>query len=201
MEITADNVGMIFKQMGITDNNLTSIGFAISLDKEFNWESYNEVDEITSWEEEDGYMVPVGFKKYNNSESGLKVLESADDAATVHMGGEWRTPTYGEIMQLSPNKHKKVQAEYIYDENDKPIDIMFTSLLNKNTMFIPCNSSPITELFYCGFDPYTICLLSSELNLEDIKDCRDISSDDLVAIGADFSGERCYGRCVRGVRV
>ena len=203
MEITADNVGIIFEQIGITGTDFTNnsmFTLSISLDKSFNWESYNEVDEITSWEEDNGYMVPSSFKKYNNSESGLKVLESVDDAATVNMGDEWRTPTYGEIIQLSPYKGKKVKADYIYDETDKPIGIMFTSLINENTMFIPCDSHPIVETLYCGIgDPYTICLLSSELNLEDIKDCRDISSDDLVAIGADFSGERCYGRCVRGV--
>ena len=203
MEITADNVGIIFEQIGITGTDFTNnsmFTLSISLDKSFNWESYNEVDEITSWEEDNGYMVPSSFKKYNNSESGLKVLESVDDAATVNMGDEWRTPTYGEIIQLSPYKGKKVKADYIYDETDKPIGIMFTSLINENTMFIPCDSHPIVETLYCGIgDPYTICLLSSELNLEDIKDCRDISSDDLVAIGADFGGERCYGRCVRGV--
>lgn len=39
------------------------------------------------------------FTKYFNSTSS-EVLEPADDAATVHLGGDWRTPTYFEMEEL-----------------------------------------------------------------------------------------------------
>ena len=104
-EITADNIGAILEQMGMTSTDLTPMGIGRVLGKFFNWDSYNnEVDVITGWEEdEDGNRYPTGFKKYNSGENGLTVLESGDDAATVYMGSSYRMPTIDEIRELRDN--------------------------------------------------------------------------------------------------
>lgn len=160
MEITADNIGAILEQMGMTSKDLTPVGMICSLDKLFNWDSYNEVDEITSWEEyDDGYKYPGGFNKYNNSEESLKVLESVDDAAAVHMGSQYRMPTIDEIEELRYNTtHTYIDLngnEYIQEEGQnetieygKLKGVRLTGS-NGNSIFIPaassCNASLLNE--------------------------------------------------------
>jgi hypothetical protein len=146
-EITADNVGMILEQMGMTDTDLTPMGISGVLGKFFNWDSYNEVDVITSWEEnEDGYRYPTGFKKYNNN-GGLTVLESSDDAVAFHMGTQYRMPTSAEIQELisgttqsfidlDGNEYSKEQAENGVIESGKLKGVRFTGS-NGNSVFIP----------------------------------------------------------------
>ena len=152
-EITADNVGAILEQMGVTSTDLTSTGLRAVLGKEFDWEPYAKVDEITSWKEDDeGHRSPTGFKKYNNSESGLKVLESGDDAAAVHMGTQYRMPTIEEIRELINGTTQsfididgnEYDRQYVYD--NKPIEqgklkgVKFTGS-NGNSIFIPAAGS------------------------------------------------------------
>jgi hypothetical protein len=83
-EITADNVGEILEMMGIVGTDLSELG-VLSLDKLFNWSSYFDTTDGGST-----------FNKYNN-DGGLTVLESGDDAATIHMGSQYRMPTIDEI--------------------------------------------------------------------------------------------------------
>ena len=155
-EITADNVGAILEQMGMTDTDLTPMGIGGVLGKFFNWDSYNEVDEITGWEEdEDGYRYPTGFKKYNNG--GLTVLKSADDAATVHMGTQYRMPTIDEIRELISHTTQTFidvdGGEYIKGtdivniEQGKLKGVKFTGS-NGNSIFIPAAGSCDESLLY-----------------------------------------------------
>lgn len=211
MEITADNIGLLLEQSGITGTDLTNFLFlgevsGYSLDKEFNWDSYNEVDEITGWEEdENGYRYPTGFKKYNDNESGLKVLESGDDAATVNMGSNYRMPTHTEIEELINNTTQTFididDNEYIKGTDTINIEdgqlkgVRFTGS-NGNSIFIPaagfCDWS-----FCCGIGMY-VDLWSSSIYPS--------SNDGASAYFAQLSEPmlitdetRNRGRSVRGV--
>lgn len=207
MEITADNVGAILEQMGMTSTDLTSTGLGAVLGKVFDWDSYNEVDVITGWEEnEDGYRYPTGFKKYNNSENGLTVLESGDDAATVHMGSKYRMPTIDEYRELMNNTTQTFidldGNEYIKGTDTVNIEegqlkgVKFTGS-NGNSIFIPaagfCDESLLYEVGMYGE------LWSSSLDggYVDIARYLYFYFGGYVVEG---SYDRCYGRSVRGVQ-
>ena len=145
IEATVDNVGTILEQFGITGTDLintptVSIGY--SFDKIFNWETYNKIDQIISYDEHGN---PNEFKKY--SEGKLTVLEPIDDAATVHMGSNYRTPTHTEIYELidnttqtfidlDGNEYSKEQAQNGVIEQFKLKGVRFTGS-NGNSIFIP----------------------------------------------------------------
>jgi len=57
------------------------------------------------------------------------VLEAADDAATVNLGEEWRTPTYYDFMELIDN------SDYSYDYEQGLAT--FTSRINGKSIVIP----------------------------------------------------------------
>jgi hypothetical protein len=187
--VTADNVDdillMLFGGYDVGNDLINTpdgpIGF--SLDKSFNWESYNEVDEIISWEEdEDGYRYPTGFKKYNNSENGLKVLESVDDAAAVHTNSQLRMPTIDEINELIENTIQTFididGNEYIKGTDDINIEhgkfkgVRFTGS-NGNSVFIPaageCVESLLNEIGMSGK------LWSSSLNDSNDDNARNLN--------------------------
>ena len=205
-EITADNVGMIFEKIGMTDTDLTPMGIGGVLGKFFNWDSYNEVDEITGWEEdEDGYRYPTGFKKYNNN-GGLTVLKSADDAATVHMGTQYRMPTIDEIRELISHTTQTFidvdGGEYIKGtdivniEQGKLKGVKFTGS-NGNSIFIPAAGYCVESLLYViGM---VGDLWSSSLYGGSDDDARNLgfNGDGGVSEG---SGSRFYGLSVRGVQ-
>lgn len=134
-EITADNVGMILEKMGITGTDLTPMGIGGVLGKFFNWDSYFDTTDGGST-----------FNKYNNN-GGLTVLESSDDAATVHMGSQYRMPTIEEInelinntthtyIDLDGNEYSTKQALNGAIEEGKLKGVRFTSS-NGNSIFIP----------------------------------------------------------------
>jgi hypothetical protein len=172
MEVTKDNVGEILEMIGIVGTDLTPRGMGGVLGKFFNWDSYNEVDVITGWEEdEDGYRYPTGFKKYNNN-GGLTILESSDDAAAFHMGTQYRMPTSAEIQELisgttqtfidvDGNEYSKEQARNGAIESEKLKGVRFTGS-NGNSIFIPaagyCYESLLSVIGMLGI------LWSSSLN-------------------------------------
>lgn len=207
-EITADNVGAILEQMGMTSIDLASRGLGAVLGKEFNWESYAKVDEITSWKEDDeGYRYPTGFKKYNNSESGLKVLESGDDAAYIHMGVQYRMPTIDEIRELmnnttqtfidlDGNEYSKEQAQNGVIEQGRLKGVRFTGS-NGNSIFIPaagyCFESLLGEVGMAG------TLQSSSLLNGIDGNARNLGFDCEGYVG-ERGNFRWYGQSVRGVQ-
>lgn len=141
MEITADNVGDILEMMGITGTDLTNTpvgALGLSLDKVFNWDSYFDITD-------DGGTLN---KYYNNG--GLTVLESIDDAVTVHMGIQYRIPTMDEINELINNTTQTFidvdGNEYIKGtdtiniEEGKLKGVRFISS-NGNSIFIPAAGS------------------------------------------------------------
>jgi hypothetical protein len=106
----------------------------VGVDKVFNWDSYFDTTDGGST-----------FKKYNDN-GGLTVLESSDDAATVHMGTQYRMPTYDEIRELisgttqsfidiDGNEYIK-GTDTINIEQGKLKGVKFTGS-NGNSIFIP----------------------------------------------------------------
>ena len=130
--------------------------------------------------------------KYNQSDSKT-VLESADDAASQIMGGDWRMPTKDEFQELLSNTNK----EWITNYNGSGVNgYKFTSKINGNSIFIPaagyCNSGSVGNVGNRGY------VWSSSLN----------TSNHSLAWSLGFnSGDcnmyynyRCNGQSVRGVR-
>ena len=206
-EITADNVGMILEMMGMTDTDLTPMGIGGVLGKFFNWDSYKDVDVITGWEEdEDGYRYPTGFKKYNNSENGLKVLESVDDAAAVHTNSQLRMPTSAEIQELIDGTTQTFidvdGNEYIKGTDDINIEqgklkgVKFTGS-NGNSIFIPaaggCYESLLYEIGVYGG------LWSSSLYDGNGVSARNLYFDYCGTV-YEYGFIRYYGLSVRGVQ-
>jgi hypothetical protein len=205
-EITADNVGMILEMMGITDTDLTRMGIGL-LGKLFNWDSYNEVDVITGWEEdEDGYRYPTGFKKYNNN-GGLTVLESSDDAAAFHMGTQYRMPTSAEIQELISGTTQsfididgnEYDRQYVYD--NKPIEqgklkgVKFTGS-NGNSIFIPAAG-------YCDEFLLSVIGVNGRLWSSSLYGGDDLARYLYFDCGGyvdENGGSRYCGRSVRGVQ-
>lgn len=193
-EITADNIGMIFEQMGITGTDLSELGI-ISLDKSFNWSSYFDTTN-------DGNT----FNKYNN-DNGLTVLESGDDAATAHMGPQYRMPTKEELEELTEyttqafidvegTEFSKEQAQAGAIGEGKLKGVRFIGN-NGNSIFIPvagiCTESLLDEVGISG------SLWSSSLSGIE-ADARFARS---LGIGRDigwWSSYRYYGQSVRGVQ-
>ena len=60
-----------------------------------------------------------------------EILDLADDAAHVHMGGKWRMPTKDDLKELVDNTTHRVEA--IHGVRG----MMFTSNINGNQLFIP----------------------------------------------------------------
>lgn len=93
------------------------------------------------------------FNKYNRND-GFRVLEASDDAATVHIGSEYRMPTKSEMEELINNctitfidlqgnefSKSETKDDRAIAENNLKV-IKFTGS-NGNSIFIPCSG-------YCG---------------------------------------------------
>lgn len=202
MEVTKDNVGdvllMLFEGYDVgTDLINTPMGaLGRSLDKLFNWDSYFDTTDGGST-----------FKKYNNSESGLKSLVSSDDAVTTHMGLQYRMPTIDEIKELinnttqtfidlDGNEYSKEQAQNGVIKPGKLKGVRFTGS-NGNSIFIPA-AGGCSESLLSGIGVYGI-LWSSSLGGSYDGGARylSFSYDGYVNEGSD---DRYYGRSVRGVQ-
>ena len=197
MEVTKDNVGMILEMMGITSTDLTNTPMGAlggSLDKFFNWDSYFDTTDSGGT-----------FNKYNNN-GGLIVLESIDDAVTVHMGTQYRMPTSAEIQELisgttqtfidlDGNEYSIERAQNGVIEQGQLKGVKFTSS-NGNSIFIPaagyCNESLLNDFGMYGK------LWSSSLGDSDDDGARDLYFSFDGSVGG-YSGNRGYGRSVRGV--
>ena len=201
MEVTKDNVGdillMLFEGYDVgTDLTNTPMGvLGGSLDKVFNWDSYFDTTDSGST-----------FNKYNNSESGLKVLESSDDAAYIHTNHQYRMPTIDEIRELinnttqtfidvDRNEYSKEQAQNGVIESGKLKGVRFTSS-NGNSIFIPAAGNCLGSLLnVIGMGGK---LWSSSLDDGDGDYARYLNFNYDGNVD-EYSGGRYYGRSVRGV--
>lgn len=200
IEITSDNVGMVLEQSGITGTDLTNTpagAFIYSLDKSFDFNSYFDTTDGGST-----------FNKYN-SNGGLTVLEPVDDAATIHMGSQYRMPTDIEIQELinntnqtfidlEGNEYSKEQAENGAIEPRKLKGARFIGS-NSNSIFIPAAGN-CWEYVISGNDSRGYVWSSSLYD--------DINNNNF-AIGFVFDNDgsvngsnirRGTGKSVRGVR-
>ena len=73
------------------------------------------------------------FTKYNSTD-GLTELEPQDDAATVHMGAEWKLPSKEQLEELTANTTSEWTT--INGVNGRK----FTSKVNGNYIFVPAAS-------------------------------------------------------------
>ena len=137
MEVTADNVHEILTFMfgTVPGYDLSALGFGISIDKVFNWDNYFDTTDYGST-----------FNKYN-SNGGLTVLESIDDAATINMSSDWRMPTVEEIREfitnttptfidLQENEYSEEEAKNDTISEGNLKGVKFTGS-NGNSIFIP----------------------------------------------------------------
>ena len=196
--ITVDNVKDILASQGVTSNDLRdamkATGMdAVSINKEFNWNSYFDTTDGGST-----------FNKYNN-EGGLTVLELSDDAASTHMGSNYRMPTIEEIeefilnttwvfIDVDGNEYSRGQAEDGAIELGKLKGVRFTGS-NGNSIFIPAAGCCVNSMLV------TIksgCLLWSSSLFNSYKASIWIFSNQGYI--NDSYDSRYYGYSVRGVQ-
>ena len=99
----------------------------VGTDKQFSWSDYKYGNSSSN------------LTKYNQSD-GKTVLESADDAASQIMGGDWRMPTKDEFQELLDNTDK------LWTTINGVSGYKFTSIkegYQNNSIFIPAAG-------YCG---------------------------------------------------
>lgn len=166
----------------------------VGKDKVFYWGSYFDTTDGGST-----------FKKYNNN-GGLTVLESSDDAATVHMGARYRMPTADEIEELINNttqtfidsdgkEYSQEQAKNIVIKCKKLKGVRFTGS-NGNSIFIPatgfCYDYLLDGINTAGL-LWSSCLYDSyDYKARHLGFCFD---GDVYNIDEG----RWYGLCVRGI--
>ena len=161
---TPEDSGLYF-QWGDTNGYTAE---QIGVDKIFNFDGYFDTN--------DGGNT---FNKYY-AKGGLTTLDPSDDAATVHMGSSWRTPTNADIVELvnnttkvfvdiQGNEYTKVENGTIDRYNLKGVKLIGK---NGNSIFIPvCGYGYDNELkynndsgyiaaadLYSGSDKYAACL-------------------------------------------
>lgn len=100
----------------------------------------DEVGDYYAWgetESKDSYY-KSGYKYHDGTEytkyyedDGLTVLEACDDAATVKLGGDWRTPTYDEMEELFDN------CTWTWTTDKDVAGYTVTSNINGNSIFMP----------------------------------------------------------------
>ena len=122
-------------------SNLCSNGFETAPEKYGDYYSWGETEpkEVYWWENYkwcDGSM--NSLTKYNTDSSkgvvdNIIVLEDADDAAHVILGGDWRMPTEEEMRELVNNCNCKWTT--LNGVNGE----LFTSNINGNTLFLPAS--------------------------------------------------------------
>jgi hypothetical protein len=166
----------------------------VGVDKVFNWGDYFDTTDNGST-----------FNKYNTG-GGLKVLESIDDIATVHMGSQYRMPTANELLELleyttkafidlGGNEYSQEQAQNGAIESGKFKGVRFTGS-NGNSIFIPAAGWGDED----GLDAvgFSACLWSSDLAFSPKSSWCLRAYLDGDASGTSWN--RYYGYSIRGVQ-
>ena len=154
---------------------------------ECSWESYKycnwSYDTLTKYNT---------FPLFGEKPDDKTKLDSEDDAARVHMGGDWRMPTQTEIQELLEN----TENEWVEDFNGSGVNgRKFTSKINGNSIFIPaagiCRDGSVDYVGSSGG------VWSSSLKDEypNLAWYLYFNSGDCYIYGS----RRCIGRSVRGV--
>ena len=172
-------------------------------EKVFDWDNYFDVNKESGYDE---YGFPISFIKYN-TEGGLTLLESEDDAATQNMGSDWRMPTITEIQELinnttptfidlQGNEYSQEEAQNFVISEGNLKGVKFTGS-NNNSIFIPAASVCDWDgLSYVG---HSGCLWSSSLGEHNSDSDRDLYFNYYGEL-YDSYGNRYMGASVRGVK-
>ena len=149
----------------------------VGTDKQFSWSDYKYGNSSSN------------LTKYNQSDRKT-VLESADDAASQIMGGDWRMPTETEFQELIDKTTKK------WTQVNGVNGYKFTSKINGNSIFIPAAGDCYDGSVY-GVGLYSN-VWSSSLDSSDSDNAWNLSFDSgYCSMGVN---SRCNGQSVRGVR-
>jgi hypothetical protein len=132
---TVDDLKNLLLETASGGNDLTGMGI-ISLDKQFTWESYFDTNDGGST-----------FNKYNETYIGT-IIEVVDDAAYIHMGPAYKTPTKDQYQELMSNTtpifvdlngqeftQEEAQNKAIKSGNLKGVKLI--SNVNGNSIFLP----------------------------------------------------------------
>ena len=156
-------------------------------DDECSWESYKycnwSYDTLTKYNT---------FPLFGEKPDDKTKLDSEDDAARVHMGGDWRMPTQTEIQELLEN----TENEWVEDFNESGVNgRKFSSKINGNSIFIPaagiCRDGSVD---YVGSNG-GIWSSSLKDDYPNLAWYLYFNSGDCYIYGS----RRCIGRSVRGV--
>jgi hypothetical protein len=198
--ITVDNVKDVLASQGVTSNDLRAVmqagGInAVVLNKNFARDSYFDTTDAGNT-----------FNKYNNN-GGLTVLESSDDAATVHIGSQYRMPTIDELeelvynttqtfIDLNGNEYSKEQAKNGAIERGKLKGVRFTGS-NSNSIIIPsagsCQMSNVVGI------NSSVLLYTSSLYMYNDGYASHLTLDADGYVETRGANSRSFGFSVRGV--
>lgn len=192
--------GTLWATENIKDSNGNKLYFAwgetqgytseqVGTDKYFNWNIWSENYPVDyafgayDYEDETNY----GMTKYNKIDNKA-VLDTIDDAATVNWGPDWVMPTKEQFDELVANTTTAFTEE--------TPGLVFTSVINNNTLFLPFDGTAIegyaynegTEGQYWSSSRYVpACSVSYEMFIE--SGGYSVSNED-----------RCRGCTIRPVR-
>ena len=119
-------------------------------------------------------------------------LDPEDDAARVHMGGDWRMPTMDEFQELLDNTNNA----WVDNFKGTGVNGMKFTGSNGNSIFIPASGYREDSSF--NFQGNRAVVWSSSLNKDTPTHAFQlIFRSDFIS--ADDSSDRCTGFVVRGV--
>jgi hypothetical protein len=178
---------------------------------------------VTNWffnDENAPYYNGENFTKYN-TEDGLMALLPEDDAATVHMGSDWRMPRPDEMIELLQNTDlyyisldgNIVAGPHVFAESisDTALDgskLRSLCLVKRGEVFDYSNRTNFVEFPFAG-EISDYLLEDKNLagfiwsNFRGHYDAGDAEFIPFVCNGTFNTGNLCrnIGRNVRGVRV
>ena len=145
--------------------------------KDFRWDDYQ-------WTEDDGSTL----SKYNATDSKT-VLDLEDDAANVNWGGGWHMPTKEQCEELL-NTTYVINAWVTNYQGSGVNGLLFTSVSNGNTMFVPAAGYWDEDGITAGrCHVWSACVSTRISTAYFFSDSGNVNP----------LGDRCDGKSVRGV--
>ena len=123
---------------------------------EYSWETYKFVGEEIRLEEDGESFEAHSVTKYctdalseyayNGLTDNLTELQPEDDAATVHWGSNWQTPSFEQWMELLDDNYTTCEETTLFGVNG----VRVKSKSNNNSIFIPDAGHRQNTDFYSG---------------------------------------------------
>ena len=148
----------------------------------------NNGEKAFAWGNSDYKFGEYPHTKYNYND-GKVVLDLEDDAAHVHMGGDWHMPTKEQWEELIANTTSTWTTKN--DVNGR----LFTSIINGNSVFVPAFGNAYNGVLYLvGSYGY---IWSSSVDEDYLSDAWNLHFY-LSYVDMDIN-LRIFGHCVLGV--